>query len=327
MTHTVQQRKNQTWLTEGDRGARVLNAEMRLEKLGYDVGKVDGVFDADTARAVRAFKRDQPAIRKYAQGRYLGDVGQRILRNEVKALQHAPRRVERDLTKRTKADDRLVGRAARNGGIREGDSGHAVEVVQRHLKAAGFDPKHTNGVFDERTAGVLKAFQKRAGLPETGVVGPRTWRALKQVTIENDGRALSREVMKDARRVGNEINRTGGYRFDGTNDCWGFVRRVLNPNLKAKGLRELPVADAGTPSGRRNWDAITDWKKIPVGTPLSTHEGHAWGAQWHGGIFAGVKNGVPMIYDCSGSRDGAYLRPMPPGLFKYFYAPAAKALD
>jgi RTX calcium-binding nonapeptide repeat (4 copies) len=134
------------------------------------------------------------------------------------------------------------------------------------------------------------------------------------------------DIMQRARSVGNEINRTGGYRFDGVNDCWGFVRRALNPTLKTLGLAELPTGDAGTPAGRRDWDRVSDWSKVPVGTPLSTHEGHAWGAQWHGGIFAGVKHGVPYIYDCSGSRDGAYLRPMPAGLFKYFYTPVARQL-
>jgi Ca2+-binding RTX toxin-like protein len=134
------------------------------------------------------------------------------------------------------------------------------------------------------------------------------------------------DIMQRARSVGDQINRTGGYRFDGTNDCWGFVRRALNPTLKTLGLDELPTGDAGTPVGRRNWDRVTDWSKVPVGTPLSTHEGHAWGAQWHGGIFAGVRNGKPYVFDCSGSRDGAYLRPMPAGLFKYFYTPVARQL-
>lgn len=314
------------FLREGSQGADVLAVEKRLDKLGYDVGRVDGVFDARTADAVQAFKRDQPALRQYAQGRYLSGLGQRGLRNEAKALDHAPRTVERALTDATKAQDRLVTARARRG-IGEGDEGRAVQVVQRHLRAAGFDPKHQNGVFDERTAGAVRAFQKAEKLPQTGVVDSATWRELKKVTVEDSGAALGREVMKDARRIGNEINRTGGYRFDGTNDCWGFVRRVLDPNLKAKGGKALPTADAGTAAGRRDWASVTDWKKVPVGTPLSTHEGHAWGAQWHGGIFAGVKGGVPWIYDCSGSRDGAFLRPMPPGLFKYFYQPAARALD
>lgn len=142
----------------------------------------------------------------------------------------------------------------------------------------------------------------------------------------NGGSELGRKVMADATRIGDEINRTGGYRFDGVNDCWGFVRRVLDPSLKERGLPALPTADAGTPAGTKNWNRITDWSKVPVGTPLSTHQGHAWGAQWHGGIFAGMKDGVPMIYDNSGSKS-AQLRPLPsPDYFKYFHIPSAQLL-
>jgi LysM repeat protein len=141
------------------------------------------------------------------------------------------------------------------------------------------------------------------------------------------GSALGNKVMSDAKTIGDEINRTGGYRFDGVNDCWGFVRRVLDPNLKERGLPPLPTADAGTPAGTKNWNRISDWSQVPVGTPLSTHQGHAWGAQWHGGIFAGMKDGVPMIYDNSGSKS-AQLRPLPnPEYFKYFHVPSAQLLS
>ncbi len=141
------------------------------------------------------------------------------------------------------------------------------------------------------------------------------------------GSALGNKVMTDAKRIGDEINRTGGYRFDGVNDCWGFVRRVLDPSLKERGLPPLPTADAGTAAGTKNWNRISDWSKVPVGTPLSTHQGHAWGAQWHGGIFAGTKDGVPMIYDNSGSKS-AQLRPLPnPDYFKYFHVPSAQLLS
>jgi LysM repeat protein len=140
------------------------------------------------------------------------------------------------------------------------------------------------------------------------------------------GSELGRQVMDRAKSIGDEINRTGGYRFDGVNDCWGFVRRTLDPLLKERGLPALPTADADTPAGRKNWQRVTDWSQVPVGTPLSTHQGHAWGAQWHGGIFAGVKDGVPMIYDNSGSRS-AQLRPLPnPEYFKFFHVPSAELL-
>lgn len=139
------------------------------------------------------------------------------------------------------------------------------------------------------------------------------------------GPTASEQVMANAAREAGEINSTGGYRFDGENDCWGFVQRAVNPVLAEKGLAPLPLADAGTAAGAENWDPIQDWNAIPEGTPLSTEQGHAWGDKWHGAVFAGVHNGVPMMWDSTSETMQAQLRPIRPGTFSHFYTPAAEA--
>src|SRR5688572_30720955 len=48
----------------GQKNMDVFQTEQRLQKLGYDTGKVDGVFDQKTAEAVREFKKDQPELEK-----------------------------------------------------------------------------------------------------------------------------------------------------------------------------------------------------------------------------------------------------------------------
>jgi peptidoglycan hydrolase-like protein with peptidoglycan-binding domain len=52
------------------------------------------------------------------------------------------------------------------------------------LRAAGFDPQHVNGVMDERTAGAVRAFQGKSGLPRTGQVDAATWRKLRDARME-----------------------------------------------------------------------------------------------------------------------------------------------
>nr|AYM52257.1 hypothetical protein [Cystobacter sp.] len=136
------------------------------------------------------------------------------------------------------------------------------------------------------------------------------------------GKIKSSDVMKRAKTEGAEINRTGGYRFDGKNDCYGFVRRVWDPILEAQGKSKLPVNDVGS----KNWSRI-DWDKLKPGAVLSTHQGHAWGDKWHGGLYAGKINGKHYIYDNSGSQS-AKLRPLPsPDYFKYVHTPTLKMLD
>lgn len=176
----------------GQRGARVLNAEKRLRRLGYDTGKVDGVFDRQTADAVKALKRDQDNLD--SNSGILGGTAQRVLRKESKALNHDAYRRRVKPTKADRRKDQAVGEAARrrhaNGevGIGEGSTRERVVAhVQKHLRAAGFSPKRVDGTWDERTTGVLKQFQKREGLDVTGRVNGETWRELKKATLEAKG--------------------------------------------------------------------------------------------------------------------------------------------
>jgi peptidoglycan hydrolase-like protein with peptidoglycan-binding domain len=270
-------------------------AEGMLERAGWEAGKVDGKVDKHTRAAIRGFQRN------------------------------AGLKVNGRLDDPTRQKLTQVARQEAKGVLSAGQRSDAVRRLEKRLKAAGFNPGKIDRKFDSKTARAVKAFKKHR--KDLKGMSPVAGKRLQAVLARGAGGrgATSKEVMQRAASIGGQINATGGYRFDGYNDCWGFVRRVMDPVMKKKGLPSIPTADAGTAAGRQNWDRITDWSKVPVGTPLSTHEGHAWGAQWHGGLFAGVKNGVPYIHDNSGSRS-AQLRPMPPGLFQYFHKPSARAL-
>ena len=72
-----------------------------------------------------------------------------------------------------------------SAGLSKGDYGSVVEVMQEALLKAGYDlgdygPKHNgvDGEFGKKTEDALKAFQKAAGLPVTGVYDEATRAAL-----------------------------------------------------------------------------------------------------------------------------------------------------
>jgi peptidoglycan hydrolase-like protein with peptidoglycan-binding domain len=58
-----------------------------------------------------------------------------------------------------------------------GDSGNAVRILQRLLRANGF-PVRVDGTFGVLTEVSVRAFQSQSGLVADGVVGQRTWRTL-----------------------------------------------------------------------------------------------------------------------------------------------------
>lgn len=62
--------------------------------------------------------------------------------------------------------------------LRYGSEGPSVTKLQDQLRAAGFDPGASDGVFGSKTLAAVKAFQKAKGLSVDGIVGPKTQGAL-----------------------------------------------------------------------------------------------------------------------------------------------------
>lgn len=56
----------------------------------------------------------------------------------------------------------------------------AVKIVQQGLRVSP-----ASGFFGARTVAAVKRFQSAHGLPMVGVVGPRTWAALRAVATGN----------------------------------------------------------------------------------------------------------------------------------------------
>lgn len=128
------------------------------------------------------------------------------------------------------------------------------------------------------------------------------------------------------------------YRFNGINDCYGYCRQVWNAILAdgsphsedfyphAYNPRRwlnlpggLPVNDYPDP----NWVYFSNADVLVKGDLLATAQGHFWGADWHGGIYAGNDHN----WDSShlNGLNGAYKRPLYKG-FHYYYRPLHKAL-
>ena len=72
-----------------------------------------------------------------------------------------------------------------------GSSGDAVRDLQTRLRGGGYlATLETTGIFDETTAGALRAFQDQVGLEVTGVCDRSTWAALVESGYELGDRLL-----------------------------------------------------------------------------------------------------------------------------------------
>jgi peptidoglycan hydrolase-like protein with peptidoglycan-binding domain len=183
----VHAKKKDGFVSVGQKSGGIKTIEGRLKALGYDVGKVDGVYSRQTADAVKHFRADQKELKDDIGA--LSKGSRKLLAKEVKGLAHVPERRRLAPTKAQARLDTKTTAAVRahnqdgTTGLGVGSKGEAVHNIQKHLTAAGFAPKHWGGKFDERTGAAVKAFQKHSHLPVTGLVDSATWKALKKSYI------------------------------------------------------------------------------------------------------------------------------------------------
>ncbi|MGH3022447.1 MAG: peptidoglycan-binding domain-containing protein [Gaiellaceae bacterium] len=70
-----------------------------------------------------------------------------------------------------------------SGTLAEGDTGPRVRRLQRALAELGYDVT-PDGAFGPGTTAAVRAFQADAGLPDDGVAGPETARAVNEALAE-----------------------------------------------------------------------------------------------------------------------------------------------
>lgn len=244
----------------GEKSKEILGYERLLARLGYAVGKRDGIYSRETAEAVKAFRADQKELKDDFS--FLGTGAKNVLKREVAAMSHAPERRRVKPSADRQADDRLTLAKAR-AGFGEGERGAHVTNVQKYLRAAGFDPKHTNGVFDERTRGALAAFQRKAKVPVTGEVDTKTWRALRKSLMSATGAASPAQRLNErsgAVKASEALLKKLGFnpgKIDGL-----FDRRT------EKAVRAFERSQGLTVNGAIGAGQLTQMKKLAKGVTL-----------------------------------------------------------
>lgn len=134
-------------LRSGDRGGKVVAMQCLLKKNARYRGRLDGRFDRDVVRAVRAFQR------------------------------------RHDLPVTGRADATAWSALFARGStplLKVGSAGESVLRLQRALRASGQRAAQPTGIVTDRTAKAVVRLQQRLGLDPTGVVTVDTWEALQQ---------------------------------------------------------------------------------------------------------------------------------------------------
>ncbi len=144
-------------LRQGSSGAAVKTLQTRLRAHGFNVA-VDGQFGPGTANAVKSFQR----------ARGLGADGVVGPKTWAKLNASPP----------------AAPPPAASPTLKQGASGAAVRDLQTRLRAHGLNVS-VDGQFGPGTANAVRTFQSWKGLGVDGVVGPRTWAALRAAPSGN----------------------------------------------------------------------------------------------------------------------------------------------
>lgn len=137
---------------------KIQKIQSLLQRHGYDVGVVDGVFGARTQTAIMEFERDRgypqtgrvtPLLLKRLNRRRAADVPKPVTAPSSKAPA---------ATSVPKATD-----ASRDD----------IVLVQRALSDLGYGPIDIDGVLGSQTAQAIQRFELDRGMPITGNIGDR----------------------------------------------------------------------------------------------------------------------------------------------------------
>ncbi len=169
-------------LRRGSRGPDVVQMQVMLNRIGRNYPAIpritaDGIFGQQTENAVRAFQR----IFNLTED---GIVGKSSWYQMVRLYVGVTRLAELE-----SEGQRFVGiswQAPAN--LQSGSSGQSVRQLQYMLNVVSqfvnsIPTVAVDGIFGGATQSAVRAFQRFAGLPVDGIVGPATWNALYERVV------------------------------------------------------------------------------------------------------------------------------------------------
>lgn len=137
-------------LSNGSKGDAVKDLQRALKELGYYKSSIDGKYGNGTKNAVKAFQKMNG----------LSQTGTADLATQTLLYHGNPK----------DADGLVISDQNKNvyETLSRGKKGEQVKALQRRLQQLGYYTKTIDGDYGSGTVGAVKAFQKKAGLSQTG---------------------------------------------------------------------------------------------------------------------------------------------------------------
>ena len=158
-------------MRRNDSGEGVAQLQAMLIALGYLSGEADGNYGAMTMAAVKAFQKanglDDDGV--------AGEATQKVLFGGKAKAKPTP-------TPTPKSKATPTPEPSNNGVLKVGSTGSEVKSLQQKLIELGYLKDKADGVYGNKTAAAVKAYQKAKKLDADGVAGPKTLSSLNSAS-------------------------------------------------------------------------------------------------------------------------------------------------
>lgn len=216
----IARRVQNDFLHRGDKGDAVADLQKRLRSFGVFQGKANGVYDARTEDAVRAFQRQAGIIVDGVAGKQtLG-----AMRQHTTFVQDGFETV-----------------------AKKGQRGADIARAERMLKDLGMNPGKVDGLYTQNTADAVRRFTSRdPQLPEKARIDAQTFARMreryKKPLEKGDNTAGVRQLEQNLKALGRD---PGTVDRNYTQDTKRAVRNFQEKNgLEATGVADLKTRRA-----------------------------------------------------------------------------------
>ncbi|MFL5320655.1 MAG: peptidoglycan-binding protein [Myxococcaceae bacterium] len=200
--------------------------------------------------------------------------------------------------------------------LRFGSKGSSVVTLQNKLRALGFNPGPSDGVFGNGTLAAVKAFQHSRGLSADGVVGPNTWGKLNvsapaPSSSGGSGPTL-REGMKGnpVKQLQSRLNALGFHCGSADGDFGPKTAAAVKAFQHSRGLTADGVVGPHT------------WNKLGIHASGSVSGGGVSSGGGGGSVTNGYVNGVPHQIHVKSIPNGKVMRSDAADAYNRMYAAA-----
>ncbi|RDE35614.1 peptidoglycan-binding protein [Parageobacillus thermoglucosidasius] len=222
-------------LRKGDRGAYVKTLQSWLHKAGFNPGAIDGIYGANTEKAVKEFQKKVGITADGIAGKQTYNALQSYLRTQTST--------SKSTSSTSNNSNDWTGQT-----LRKGSQGEAVKDLQRMLNSAGYNVK-VDGIYGSETEKAVRSFQKSVGISVDGIAGAQTYKSLNSYISSKANKGVTIDISKEAQRLQKEAEEKKKQELAKAlidvatdfvpvvgqfKDAYNLVNTLFNPNATAK---------------------------------------------------------------------------------------------